>query len=275
MNWLLIADQNPDGIFHSDCLKLSALHSDAVDYPKSGQPVLQSAIPKLHFRGKPDWNAPETVRPDSSKYYVSNRAIGRLFRDIDLPTLPLTQLIKQARKPSIPREADEVTEALDRLDFSHDPVTEAIEDRVSEFLQIQDNFPSTVQYIKQIFDRYASELHTICVANALSHKQSALLTEEEAVVGTIVQKSSQPRKRKDMMSKLREQTDILVRGVREELAGDDTMTPREGLEQAWLAWQLSILEHESFGGQSFGWIALGAIFEVIKEIEESESRSIN
>lgn len=31
INWLIIADQK--GIFDADCLKLSQLHSDAVDYP--------------------------------------------------------------------------------------------------------------------------------------------------------------------------------------------------------------------------------------------------
>ena len=168
----------------------------------------------------------------------------------------------------------EVAEALDHLNFGQDSVAEAIEDRVGELLQIQDSNISTVQYIKQIFERYVSELQTICIANALSHKRSASLTEEEAMVGTIVQKTSQQRIRKDMMSKLREQTDILVRGVREELAGDEDTHPRAFLERAWLAWQLSILKRKSFGGKSFGWVALGAIFEAIKEIEESELRSI-
>jgi len=39
INWLIIADQSSLGVFDPDCLKLSELHSDAVDYPKSGQPV--------------------------------------------------------------------------------------------------------------------------------------------------------------------------------------------------------------------------------------------
>ncbi|GLB36312.1 putative RNA polymerase [Lyophyllum shimeji] len=49
-----------------------ALHSDAVDYPKTGNPVALNRIPKLRFGEKPDWNAPRTVKPDSAKYYVSN-----------------------------------------------------------------------------------------------------------------------------------------------------------------------------------------------------------
>lgn len=33
INWLIIADQSEKGIFDPDCLTLSQLHSDAVDYP--------------------------------------------------------------------------------------------------------------------------------------------------------------------------------------------------------------------------------------------------
>jgi RNA-dependent RNA polymerase len=36
MNWLIIADLSQDG---EDCITLANLHSNTVDYPKSGQPV--------------------------------------------------------------------------------------------------------------------------------------------------------------------------------------------------------------------------------------------
>jgi RNA-dependent RNA polymerase len=56
---------------------------------------------------------------------------------------------------------------------------------------------------------------------------------EEAVVGAIIQKSPQPRRRKDLISKLREQTDLL-RGIRKELAGDDDTPLEFSLERSWL-----------------------------------------
>lgn len=77
INWLIIADQSNQGIFDPDCLMLAQLHSDAVDYPKSGQPVPLNKIPRLKFRAKPDWNAPETLGRESDKFYNSNKAIGR------------------------------------------------------------------------------------------------------------------------------------------------------------------------------------------------------
>ncbi|RDB29625.1 RNA-dependent RNA polymerase 1 [Hypsizygus marmoreus] len=281
INWLILADQSPEGIFNKACLTLAQLHSDAVDYPKSGNPVLLSAVPKLLFREKPDWNAPETVNPDSAKYYDSKRAIGRLFRAIDLPT-PNNGSTSRRRRPRLPRNrvTDELSDALASLsveDTDQEIIHDIVEVHVSQFLDVYaDPDPGKVESIGSLFYHYVSELQSICADNTLAHTRTATLTEEEAVVGTIVQKTSQPRKRKDMMSKLREQTDVLVRGIREELAGDEGTPLEEFLEGAWLAWKLSILERASFGGESFGWVALGAIFEAIKDIEGAqleESRS--
>lgn len=77
INWLIIADQAELGIFDPDCLRLAQLHSDAVDYPKSGQPVPLEKIPRLKFAAKPDWNAPETLTSETAKFYKSQKAIGR------------------------------------------------------------------------------------------------------------------------------------------------------------------------------------------------------
>jgi hypothetical protein len=75
INWLLIADASRLGILDPDCIRLAALHSDAVDYPKTGQvsasrsrnceilnghqPVARNTIPKFKPKRKPDWHAPE------------------------------------------------------------------------------------------------------------------------------------------------------------------------------------------------------------------------
>lgn len=252
----------------SDCIKLASLHSKAVDYPKSGRPVPLEDIPKLKFRERPDWNAPETSNPDPSKgYYASTRAIGRLFRDITLPDIPYT---RQARRGPKEKTDDELTAAFAQTNLADEDedLAQALRSRLSEFINIHEVAPEGMVQVHQIFRRYASELQVICTANALS--QSGRLSEEEAIIGTILQKTSQPRKRKDAMAKLREQTDILVRGVREELVDDEDIDLEGRLERAWLAWNLSVLQKKSFGGQSFGWVALGAIFELIKESEDVE-----
>lgn len=169
-----------------------------------------------------------------------------------------------------PPTVDALTNAFDDLHTGDDSELEdAIEESVGRYISTTAiRSRAKLDYVAQIFSRYTSELQNICVTYTLSHARSSFLTEEEAIVGTIVARSSQPRKRKDNMSKMREQTDILVRGIREELAGDDDTTFEECLERAWLAWKLSIAQQKSFGAKSFGWVALGAIFEASKQIED-------
>lgn len=271
INWLVIADQSDKGIFDENCMELSKLHSDAVDYPKSGNPVAVSRIPKLLDRGKPDWSAPETVGFDPTRYYESSRAIGRLFRDITLPAnLNLSR--RPRRQRSNERTVNELSNAMDNnlsmTDDAYD-VIQIVRGRINEFIDIPRQFPAEMmEQVEGLFQRYVSGLTSICNTFSLSYNRP--LTEGEAVVGTIVQKTSQPRLRQDMTAKLREHTDILVRGIREELEGGDDEDPEEYLRRAWASWELSILSRNLFGGESFGWVSIGAIFDAIKEIEAIE-----
>ena len=68
---------------------LAQLHSDAVDYPKSGEPVKLEQVRKLLPKLKPDWSAPETNTGQSARYYPSQSSVGRLFRDVELPPTQL------------------------------------------------------------------------------------------------------------------------------------------------------------------------------------------
>jgi RNA-dependent RNA polymerase len=276
---LIIADQSRQGIFDDDCLKLADLHSDAVDYPKSGQPVSLDKIPKLKFRAKPDWNAPETVTSDSDKFYQSTRAIGKLFRSIDLPDLRSVRDRARRSQKKQPKEGhefslEEVLAAfhLDDTNKEEDVVRMAVEDRVQFFIDTRPLDEDAINYASQLFNRYASELRTICTTHTLTYSRSSMLTEEEAVMGTIVAKCSQPRKRKDLMAKLREQTNLLVTAIREDLMGDEDLPLEDALTRAWVAWELSAVEKDAFGAKSFGWVALGGIFEVIKDIEERDKQ---
>ncbi|KAJ7225794.1 RNA-directed RNA polymerase 2 [Mycena pura] len=282
INWLLIADQSPRGIFDSDCIKLAGLHSNAVDYVKTGQPVAIQTIPKPKSKLKPDWHAPE-LNANIADYYKSHRAIGRLFRAIELPdvqsgALPISQrlMIKEGRmKPPRVDGVDDLADTLDEFDFEDDPMVLAIQTRVARFIPPDGRPPDVVEYIAQIFGRYSSELQSICVGHTLSHSRTALLSEEEAVVGTIIAKSSQPRKRTELIASLREKTDLLVRGVKEELMGDDDVSWDECLERAWLSFELAIAEQKSksFGAQSFVWVTLGMVFEALKELEDEEAKA--
>lgn len=260
-------------------MKLADLHSNAVDYPKSGQPVALSEIPKPRNPSKPDWHAPETVGTSTGDFYESSRAIGRLFRAIDLPVEQEgREAHRHRRGPPGRRRQTAVNDLGERLrnvnigNRGDDPVFIAVEDRVLDYIDT-DRLTEVIN-INDLFDEYAIQLQAICLSHTLSHARMAQLSEEEATVGTIVQKTSQRRKRKDMMAALRESTDVLVRSIREELAGEDGVTNEQYLERSWIAWDFAREKSQlkKFGGESFAWLALGAIFDAIREIDEEGSR---
>jgi hypothetical protein len=121
----------------------------------------------------------------------------------------------------------------------------------------------------EIFSRYVSELRNICASHTLSHSKSAMLTKEEAIIGTIVAKNSQPCHRKFVMANLYKGKNQAshaqcLTGVE----GDDDISDKEQLSLAWAAWKLLVWSQEWFGVKSFGWIALGQVFEAISTIEE-------
>ncbi|KAI0316524.1 RNA dependent RNA polymerase-domain-containing protein [Amylostereum chailletii] len=270
-NWLITADQSENGIHDRDCLTLSKLHSDAVDYPKSGQAVALEKIPRLQRKERPDWIAPEVAKSARSAnhgYYESTRWIGRLFRAVDLPPVDLKKEEIRQRKHDALKNATLSHAPAGAADTALDPHT-AVKARVSTFIDVHSIPHEKERYaLAQIYNRYVSELQSICATHTLSYRRTAMLTEEEVLVGTIVEKTSAPRKRKEKMTKMREMTERLVRGVRDELAGDEEEEQEVALMRAWMAWKLAVKEEGAFGAKSFGWVALGAIFDAVKEIEE-------
>lgn len=262
-----------------DCLILSQLHSDAVDYPKSGNPVPLERIPRLKFRAKPDWNAPETHTSESVNWYESQRAIGRLFRRIELPALrTVTRAAKYQRRhmddtPDLTPQ-DIIAEFRETEPHHDDFLLRTIESRIMEFILLsgENVGEDVITSMCQLLESYTSQLRGICAAHALSYSRSAILTEEEALIGTIVAKTSQPRKRKDTMSRLREQTGNLVKAVRAEISGADGTPSETSLERAWVAYKVALIQRDYFGARSFAWVALGEIFDAIRDIEEEDRR---
>jgi hypothetical protein len=271
INWLIIADQSGKSIFDDDSMTLAQLHSDAVDYPKSSTPVPLDKIPKLKFKRKPDWNQPETMNDSrSADWYESQRAIGRLFRAIELPALDIVQTVgrKQRKKwDEVEDEEDRLLAQFGRMSIrDDDQVDVAVYGRITEFID-EDVDPDHRASAFNLFDRYAVELKTICSSYTISRGRDAMLTEEEAVVGTIVATTSQPRYRRDMISKLREQTSLQVKGVRNELISEEDGYDTK-LRKAWALWRLTQEERDVMGARTLGLIALGVIFDTIREFEE-------
>ncbi|THU79982.1 RdRP-domain-containing protein [Dendrothele bispora CBS 962.96] len=285
INWRILADQTD--IFNPNCMKMAELHSLAVDYPKSGNPVPIGEIPKRKNTLLPDWYAPETMYTlDETKYYKSQKAIGKLFRGIKLSAPQLVAQLGREQRQKM-RDEEYYEEDIDELvdmfqgfaSFDDDPVWVAVSERVSDYIDVDNTIEDDVQdEIKSLFQGYKSDLSSICSAHTLSSGRTAMLTEEEAVIGTIVANTSQPRKRLDHIGKMREQTDTLVRDVRSSLEGDDNLSSGESLERAFFAWRLAnrLCHQQSspVGARSFWWVTLGAVFEAVKEIEEEEKNEL-
>ncbi|KAH9829378.1 RNA dependent RNA polymerase-domain-containing protein [Rhodofomes roseus] len=246
--WLTLADNV--GILDRDCLRLAELHNAAVDYPKTGLPVDINAIRPIQRRvsQKPDWYTFEATVSWTPQYYQSNSALGRLFRAIDLPALEERSTeTSHFDSPEIDEE-NGITLADVLADVRTKPHLPVGRDDFDE---------SLASKCWNLFTVYASRLRGTCASHTVSASRSAMLSEEEVVIGTISAKSAQARKRADMIEKVREQTATLVNGISAELSGGGHLDAATRLEQAWMAYRVSCTLSGWFGGQSFAWIALG------------------
>ena len=71
---LALSDQLEEGPFHGKCLRLAQLHSDAVDFPKSGKPAEMN--PELRPKKYPDF-----MEKSPDRTYKSKRVLGRIYRE--------------------------------------------------------------------------------------------------------------------------------------------------------------------------------------------------
>lgn len=80
------ADKTEEGVKHDHCLKLADLHSQAVDYAKSGVPA---EMPKhLKVSRWPHW-----AEKDKSRSYTSKKILGQMYDEVDrVPFVPAWDL---------------------------------------------------------------------------------------------------------------------------------------------------------------------------------------
>jgi RNA-dependent RNA polymerase len=193
---LLTADISEDCMADQDCITLAALHSTAVDFPKTGRHVSFNELPLPKNTRKPDWYANET-NERKSEFYPSNRHIGHLFRDIYLPAIPEAKRAakRQHRKLEAGTEDVELGAVVNAYSRNDGPISRLLKRRIDEYVDTNyhaesGNLSAEINEILDIFEEYARELAYSCRTHSLS-KWTAL-TEEEVVAGTIVAKCSQP-----------------------------------------------------------------------------------
>jgi RNA-dependent RNA polymerase len=178
-----------------DCVRLAALHSDAVDFPKTGRHVSFSQLPKPKSKRKPDWYANET-NERKSEFYQSTRHIGHLFRDISLPAIPEAQRAARRQNRRLEAGTEDVTFRAVRNAYSRNTglISQLVRRKLDDYVDISyhesGDVSGEIEEMLDIFERYSRELGYTCSTHSLS-KWTAL-TEEEVVAGTIVAKCSQP-----------------------------------------------------------------------------------
>ncbi|KAG1792180.1 RNA dependent RNA polymerase-domain-containing protein [Suillus plorans] len=266
---ITIADQASDGTFNEACLKLAALHSQAVDYPKNGWKVNVEDIPRNLIPYKPDWHAAEVESPRPTDYYESDRALGHLYRNIKLDDIP-TYIPQKLQKPL------------------SDLISVTLRPLVERQLKRRERPSKLNVSMNNIYSIYVDELIYVATCHTLSRVPGARLREEEIIVGTILDKCSQKRFKNDRTYAMRECISVLICDIRgrmlpESMADASPDEVRDGLENGWSAWALSQEKYkasyeegkqaydqgkQAYGTQSFGLVALGIVLDCLEELGE-------
>ncbi|KAI9446032.1 RdRP-domain-containing protein [Lactarius indigo] len=288
---IIIADQSKDGVFDDRCMKLAELCSKAVDYAKNGKRVdLRGNLPKTLIRLKPDWHKAEVTGARDLDYYVSDRALGELFRKIDLydpteplrgfPTTPpgdiapLDDAISRALKPLVHYALVGFTFGFSGTAGSGSPPPPSRKPPAAPG-------PKNT-HAERLHARYTREMRCICATHTLIEAPDVRLTEEEVVLGTILANCTQPRWRSDRAQRMKLQSETLVRDIRAHIVpgGGSPATPaigsggesevrlKERLQCAWATWAWAQYHRYREYIESFALIALGVVLDCLKGLGE-------
>ncbi|THH29583.1 hypothetical protein EUX98_g4606 [Antrodiella citrinella] len=240
--------------------------NQAVDYPKNGIPVDASESPRRLMPFKPDWKQADHKFIESTDYYQSTRALGELFRGvtlIDRPR-PLAEDVKK-RIASQPTLSDNISQALKPYIVRH----------LGDFV----NKDADVAQVQTLFCGYVDELSYTCLTHSISESPDSRLEEEEIVIGTILADCTQSRYRSDLAYRMRMHADMVVRSIKRKLYQPnlhaepfDAGAARYGLSQAWLAWDFGMRNRASFGANSFSFIALNVMLDILERFGDINIR---
>ncbi|KAH9945450.1 RdRP-domain-containing protein [Epithele typhae] len=280
------------GVFDERCLELANLCSQAVDYPKQGIPVDTDAMPQAYTKIKPDWNKPEDDAGRPGDFYESSRALGALFRSIEIKDLRASAPPPRSHtEPLRPHPSYARTKPLD------DNVSRALRPALIPHLQHRAarHDADDLAALEPLFRHFARELAYVCLAHAPGEGADVRLSEEEVVLGVILGRCPDPRWRKSRAYRMREHAGQLVRDVRQRARGlaaprfvrgkgkgkgggaEEGPTREEvvtALRRGWAAWDFGLRYRETFGARSFGLIGLGVVCEMVEELERMDGKEV-
>ena len=245
-------------------MRLAGLCSQAVDYAKNGMPVdlKNNRLPRMLIPFKPDWKQ-KGSGSRSADFYESDRALGHLFRSIDLPDPNASLRIVAVPMNMGSPLSDPVSLGLIPL------VRRTLGDRYT-------HSSGKSATAATLFAQYSRELQYIRVTHTLSENPDIELTEEEIVVGTIIANCTDMRWHRERKFRMRQHVDMLVAETRQRLMpaasnpdateDEDQSRLKTSLQDTWEAWAWSLRHANQEGSSSFGLIALGVIFDALKRL---------
>ena len=213
---------------------------------------------------RPDWSAGELIYKLPADFYESRRALGALFRNVEIPEL------RPRLGAAAGQGVDDILERFEKVSLNDRPV---LDDPISLLIQnelrgrIDLSFDGALAQHDLVpqFKEFSRHLTWIAATYSLSKRP---LAEEEIWAGTIVARSSQHRRRNDLQARVREQSTIIADHIREDLA--DINDTDEWLIRTWVAWSISCRCAGAFGAKSYGYLALGSMFEALAAIRQRE-----
>jgi RNA-dependent RNA polymerase len=246
-------------------MKLATLCSQAVDYAKNGNPVeLHNCnLPKLLIKFKPDWHKAEVTGARELDYYVSERALGFMFRNIELldPEEPVEGLPTTLPKSPLRDPISNVLAPLVQRVLNSEPDPDGAEP----------DSESENGHAEQLHEHYVREMRYICVTHTLVDAPDVRLKEEEVVLGTILANCTQSRWRSDRTYRMKLHVEGLVDDIRGQIVQiEGTPTEeqyRSGLSRAWAVWAWAEHHRDKEFIESFSLIALGLIIDNLKRLD--------
>jgi len=191
-------------------------------------------------------------------FYKSDKALGILYRAIEI------------EKPS--SYAD--VKLPPGLEVGAGYITKRLRPLVEKHLPPKINMGKIQNMLVHKFKEYVAELTHIAHAHSLSGDAMARLDEQELVLGTLMATSNQPRQRKEKVATAKLHMRNLVKLTEMhfgELKAESTKEEmRMNMQVAWEAWKFSVTQADTFGGPSFGLIALGSILRLLKRLSAEE-----
>ena len=263
-----ILTHRQDGVFDYRCMKLAKLCSQAMDYAKNGNPVeLHGNLPKTPTRFKPDWHKAEVTGTRELDYYESERALGYMFRNIELldPKEPIEGLPTNPPKanPPLKDPISLVLAPLVRRTLNSDPDTP---DGAEPELDSENG------HGEQLHAHYIREMRYICVTHTLVDAPDVRLKEEEVVLGTILANCSQSQWRLDRTRRMKLHVGDLVNDIRGQIVQIEGALMQEdqfraSLSRAWEVWTWAQHHRNEEFIESFSLIALALIFDSLKRLD--------